>query len=79
MLKQENEQQVEAFLARNTQYRLVPIKDAWPEEAVCPSEGNYMRLSPMRHGTDGFFAAVLERIEVNEGESSNDDEDDFFE
>jgi 16S rRNA (cytosine967-C5)-methyltransferase len=79
MLKQENEQQIEAFLARNTQYRLVPIKDAWPEEAVCPSEGDYMRLSPMRHGTDGFFAAVMERTQVNEGERRDDEDDEFFE
>ena len=24
-----------------------------------PSQGPYLRLSPARHGTDGFFLAVL--------------------
>ena len=26
-----------------------------------PSHGPFLRLSPARHGTDGFFLAVLER------------------
>lgn len=29
--------------------------------AAAPGEGPFMALSPARHGTDGFFAAVLER------------------
>ena len=28
---------------------------------ACPADGAYLRLSPHRHGTDGFFVAVLER------------------
>ena len=62
ILKRENEAQIEAFLARNNEYRLVPLQEAWPEDAECPCEGDYMRLSPLKHGTDGFFAAVLERV-----------------
>jgi 16S rRNA (cytosine967-C5)-methyltransferase len=30
--------------------------------AAAPGEGPFMALSPARHGTDGFFAAVLERL-----------------
>ena len=27
--------------------------------------GPYLRLSPLRHGTDGFFAAMMVRKEVS--------------
>ena len=29
--------------------------------AAAPGEGPYLALSPARQGTDGFFAAVMER------------------
>lgn len=62
LLPEENEEQVKAFLARNDQYVLKPLAEIWGEESPCPCDGDYMRLSPAQHGTDGFFAAVLERI-----------------
>ncbi len=61
VLAQENEQQIEAFLARNNDYVLEPLEKTWPEGLKCPCVGSYMRLSPRQHGTDGFFAAVLIR------------------
>lgn len=62
LLRRENEDQVESFLARNKDYRLVPLAEGWPEGIEPPCEGDYMRLSPLKHGTDGFFAAIMERI-----------------
>ncbi len=59
VLPEENEQQVEAFLARHPDFELPDLKDVWPEDATPPCDGKYMRLTPHRHGTDGFFAAVL--------------------
>jgi 16S rRNA (cytosine967-C5)-methyltransferase len=56
LLNDENEAQVEAFLARYPTYRQVPV--AMPEAL----RGPYLRLSPRRHDTDGFFAAILERL-----------------
>ena len=53
LLPAENEQQIEKFLAANTDFTL---KNA-PENLG----GTYMRLTPHRHGTDGFFAAILEK------------------
>lgn len=55
LLRDENETQVEAFLARYPMFRLAEI------EAPEALRGNYLRLSPRAHGTDGFFAAVLAR------------------
>jgi 16S rRNA (cytosine967-C5)-methyltransferase len=56
LLNDENEAQVEAFLAKYPTYRQLPIEA--PEEL----RGPHLRLSPRRHNTDGFFAAVLERL-----------------
>jgi 16S rRNA (cytosine967-C5)-methyltransferase len=52
LLPQENELQVAAFLERHPDFALVP---AGPD-------GPYLSLTPRRHGTDGFFGAVLERV-----------------
>jgi len=57
LLNDENEDQVEAFLARYPNFKRVPIGDPAPEAL----HGNSMRLLPRAHGTDGFFAAILER------------------
>jgi 16S rRNA (cytosine967-C5)-methyltransferase len=51
ILPAENENQVEAFLQRHPEYEVQPVDEKL---------GNpYMRLTPLRHNTDGFFAAVL--------------------
>jgi 16S rRNA (cytosine967-C5)-methyltransferase len=39
----------------------VPLARAWPFESSAPGAGPYLSLTPLGHGTDGFFAAVLER------------------
>ena len=38
-----------------------PTSGAMPASEPPPSRGPYLRLSPLRHGTDGFFAAALVR------------------
>jgi 16S rRNA (cytosine967-C5)-methyltransferase len=40
-----------------------PVTDIWPQTigGACPVPGPYLSLSPGRHGTDGFFAAILVR------------------
>ena len=62
ILPEENEQQVEKFLERHKDFRLMPLAEAWPEGLTVPCEGNYMRLTPKRHNTDGFFTAVLQKV-----------------
>jgi len=62
LLPDENEAQVDAFLTRQPAFRVVPLAEAWTLEAPLPCPGPYLSLTPLRHGTDGFFGAVLERM-----------------
>ena len=59
VLRDEDEDQVFAFLERHLGFDLMPIEESWDGPPPCP--GPFLMLSPRRHGTDGFFAAVLER------------------
>ena len=59
LLVEENEAQVDAFLARHPDFSVLPLPDAWPAGSAAPTTGTYLSLTPLRHGTDGFFGAVL--------------------
>lgn len=62
LFEEENEKQVEAFLAQNPDYSLLPVSEIWPSSAgKCPVSGDFLRLTPKDHETDGFFTAVLQR------------------
>ncbi len=61
LLPEENEGQVDAFLDRHPDFTLLPLPAAWPSASEPPCQGAYLSLTPLRHGTDGFFAAVLQR------------------
>ncbi len=60
MLAEENEAQVAGFLAAHPAFHVVPLREVAPQlkESAHP---DYLSLTPARHGTDGFFAAVLRR------------------
>jgi 16S rRNA (cytosine967-C5)-methyltransferase len=60
MLVEENEDRVSAFLARRSDFKVSPITLDGISQYLT-AEG-YLRLTPHRAGTDGFFAAVLERV-----------------
>ena len=66
LLEEENERQIEAFLARHPDYRAVPVSAIWALPAALPCPDPYLVLTPLRHGTDGFFGAVLERAQLAE-------------
>ncbi|HYC12750.1 MAG TPA: RsmB/NOP family class I SAM-dependent RNA methyltransferase [Stellaceae bacterium] len=63
LLREENEAQIERFLADHADFTLLPIGKVWAETigTASPAEGDTLRLTPARHHTDGFFVAVLER------------------
>lgn len=62
-LSEENEEQVSHFLAAHPAFAAIPPRQAWPEAPDSPAFAapDWLRLTPLRDGTDGFFAAVLER------------------
>jgi 16S rRNA (cytosine967-C5)-methyltransferase len=67
VLPQENAEQVADFLSRHPEFALVPWRDLWaaalpvaaPDSADRSDET--LLMTPLSHGTDGFFVAVLER------------------
>lgn len=63
LFAEENEEQIDKFLAKHSEYQLVNIEDNWPEVegSQNPKTGQYLRLTPKDHKTDGFFTAVLQR------------------
>jgi 16S rRNA (cytosine967-C5)-methyltransferase len=64
VLPEENEAQVEGLLSRRSDFAVLPLAAAWAgvrPGGAPPNAGPYLALAPHRHGTDGFFCAVLER------------------
>jgi len=62
LLAEENEDIVSEFLAAHPEFSLVPAGEVLERQGVkIPGAGEYLRLHPHIHDTDGFFAAVIER------------------
>jgi 16S rRNA (cytosine967-C5)-methyltransferase len=71
LFKEENADQVAAFLEGNQDFSLLPAPQVWAEaterlglETPYPGDGDMLELTPGKHGTDGFFVAVMERKAV---------------
>jgi 16S rRNA (cytosine967-C5)-methyltransferase len=69
LLPQENEQQAEWFAMTHPEFSPVPVAQIWSRViGRAASDGDlYLRLSPARHNTDGFFAAVFEKSRERSG------------
>jgi 16S rRNA (cytosine967-C5)-methyltransferase len=67
ILPEENSDQIAQCLADNPEFKPVPYAEAWraslPGDPPTSADGSadHLVLTPARHGTDGFFIAVLER------------------
>ncbi|MGE0259198.1 MAG: RsmB/NOP family class I SAM-dependent RNA methyltransferase [Alphaproteobacteria bacterium] len=63
LLREENEAQAAAFLDVHSDFSLYPAARAWAETigGQSPAGEDHFRLTPARHGTDGFFVAIFER------------------
>jgi 16S rRNA (cytosine967-C5)-methyltransferase len=61
LLNEENEVIVEQFLANHPDFELVPMNKVLAEQKIELEMGDFLKLLPHKHQTDGFFAAVLER------------------
>ncbi len=62
LFREENEDQVDAFLKKHADYKVLPLAEAWDgDKNSIPNKGPFLRLLPKDHGTDGFFAAILQK------------------
>ncbi len=61
ILPEENEAIVAGFLAAHADFRQVSAQDILAQQGIALDCGETLRLAPHTHGTDGFYAAVLER------------------
>lgn len=61
LLPAENQAIVEGFLAEHAEFRRVPANEVLAAARVELDTGEYLQMNPAVHGTDGFFAAILEK------------------
>ena len=62
LLAEENEDIVAGFLASHADFEAIPVSKILARQGIdMPGTPPYLHLYPHVHGTDGFFAAVLER------------------
>jgi 16S rRNA (cytosine967-C5)-methyltransferase len=61
LLRDENEAIAEAFLSANADFKLIPASEVLTQQNIELNTGDYLKLLPHLHGTDGFFAAVFEK------------------
>ena len=62
LLQDENESIVGDFLKKDDRYVLVPMRKVLEDGKIDLEMGDYLKLMPHTHQTDGFFAAVFERV-----------------
>ena len=46
---------------RTGKFKLLPAGEVLAQQKIALEMGDYLQLLPQKHGTDGFFAAVMER------------------
>jgi 16S rRNA (cytosine967-C5)-methyltransferase len=65
LLTEENSERVTQFLLRHPEFKVLPVPEVWKTVlgTECPSQEPFLTLTPARHGTDGFFVAILERMD----------------
>ena len=69
ILAEENDRQMAWFLDRHEDFAALPLAALWPAAvggavpagAAAAARGPWLHLTPARHATDGFFAAIVER------------------
>jgi len=61
LLDEENQQIVDAFLAAHPGFKRLSCAEVLAKQGIALDTGEDLHLLPHLHGTDGFYAAVLER------------------
>ncbi|TFV98599.1 RsmB/NOP family class I SAM-dependent RNA methyltransferase [Oxalobacteraceae bacterium OM1] len=62
LLEEENEAIVAQFAESHKDFVLRPMGEILAEQKIPLEMGDYLKMSPQTHQTDGFFAAVFERV-----------------
>lgn len=62
ILREENQEIIEKFLAENSNFKLVDIGGLAIFDKLDLPDSRFLTLNPATHGTDGFFAALMEKI-----------------
>lgn len=60
----ENEDRIDAFLARHPEFAVREAAEVWTESCAAPAPpglGQFFKATPLTTGTDGFFTAILAR------------------
>jgi 16S rRNA (cytosine967-C5)-methyltransferase len=63
LLRDENEQIAENFLAAHPDFKLLNAAEILKQQQISLDTGDYLKLLPHLHNTDGFFAAVFEKTD----------------
>jgi len=67
IFKAENDLQVETFLKEHPDFTIVPVSKLWAEVGLSGTcDADFLKLTPLDFGSDGFFTAVLEKSSKNE-------------
>ena len=61
LLDCENDSIVSTFLAAHPDFVPLSAEEVLGKQGIALETGRQLRLLPHKHGTDGFFAAVMER------------------
>jgi len=64
LLSDENEQIAEQFLASHPDFKLLNAAQILAQHQIELDTGDYLKLLPHLHNTDGFFAAVFEKLDA---------------
>jgi 16S rRNA (cytosine967-C5)-methyltransferase len=63
LLREENEQIAENFLKSHSDFKLLNAAEILRQQQINLDTGDYLKLFPHLHNTDGFFAAVFEKTD----------------
>jgi 16S rRNA (cytosine967-C5)-methyltransferase len=61
LLPAENQVIVQGFLVEHPNFKILPAGEVLASQRIPLEMGDYLEMNPVRHHTDGFFAAVLEK------------------
>jgi len=74
LLDEENDMVAAKFIETHPDFALVPMKEVLAEQKIALEMGDYLKLLPHKHQTDGFFAAVFERKPMPKAAAADDSE-----